>query len=123
MKSRGIPKRVGLFTSPHLIHVRERIRIDSRPISPEIFAKYFFEIWDKLEHASTVEDTPFEKPVYFRYLTLMSYHAFIQEGVDVAIYEVGVGGEYDSTNIVDHPTVRILTSSFLPSQTLALITL
>jgi len=43
--------------------------------------------------------------VYFRYLTLMSYHAFIQENVDVAIYEVGVGGEYDSTNIADTPAV------------------
>lgn len=45
------------------------------------------------------------KPVYFRYLTLLSYHIFLQEGVDAAIYEVGVGGEYDSTNIIDAPAV------------------
>ena len=56
-------------------------------------------MWDKLEAASE------HKPVYFRYLTLMSYHVFLQEGVDAAVYEVGVGGEYDSTNIVDRPAV------------------
>jgi folylpolyglutamate synthase/dihydrofolate synthase len=66
-----------------------------------LFAKYFFEVWDKLEAA----EVPFVKPVYFRYLTLMSYHAFLKEGVDAAIYEVGVGGEYDSTNIADRPAV------------------
>ena len=100
-KSHDTPKNIGLFTSPHLIAVRERIRINSSPISRELFAKYFFEIWDKLEAAADV----LEKPVYFRYLTLLSFHVFIQEKVDVAIYEVGVGGEYDSTNIVDHPAV------------------
>ncbi|TVY90213.1 Folylpolyglutamate synthase [Lachnellula willkommii] len=98
-KSHGIPKNIGLFTSPHLIAVRERIRINSAPISAEIFAKYFFDVWDKLEAASE------HKPVYFRYLNLMSYHVFLQEGVDAAIYEVGVGGEYDSTNIVERPAV------------------
>lgn len=98
-KANGSP-RVGLFTSPHLIAVRERLRINSVPISADLFAKYFFEVWDRLEASGAAE-----KPVYFRYLTLMSYHAFIQEKVDVAIYEVGVGGEYDSTNICDSPAV------------------
>ncbi|KAJ5041769.1 uncharacterized protein L3040_005337 [Drepanopeziza brunnea f. sp. 'multigermtubi'] len=104
-KSHDIPKNIGLFTSPHLIAVRERIRINSAPISAEIFTKYFFEVWDRLEAAAIKSDAPFEKPVYFRYLNLMSYHVFLQENVDVAIYEVGVGGEYDSTNIVDQPAV------------------
>jgi folylpolyglutamate synthase len=45
------------------------------------------------------------KPVYFRYLTLMSYHVFLQEGVDAAVYEVGIGGQYDSTNVVENPAV------------------
>lgn len=48
---------------------------------------------------------PFEKPVYFRFLTLMSYHVFVQENVDCAIYEVGIGGTYDTTNVVEHPAV------------------
>lgn len=48
--------------------------------------------------------------MYFRYLNLMSYHVFLQEGVDAAVYEVGVGGEYDSTNIVDRPAVTGISS-------------
>ncbi|KAG9234032.1 Mur ligase [Amylocarpus encephaloides] len=93
----SIPQNIGLFTSPHLIAVRERIKINSTPISCSLFAKYFFEIYDALRD--------FEKPVYFKFLVLMSYHVFIQQGVDVAIYEAGVGGEYDATNIVDCPAV------------------
>lgn len=102
-KSRGLPLKVGLFTSPHLIAVRERIRINSAPISRDLFARYFFQVWDALETATTGSSAPPDKPVYFRYLTLLSYHVFLQEGVDAAIYETGVGGEYDSTNIVDSP--------------------
>ncbi|KAG4430323.1 hypothetical protein IFR05_014194 [Cadophora sp. M221] len=104
-KSHNIPRNIGLFTSPHLIAVRERIRINSAPISTDLFAKYFFEVWDRLELAAANSDVPLEKPVYFRYLNLLSYHVFLQENVDAAIYEVGVGGEYDSTNIVDCPAV------------------
>lgn len=69
------------------------------------FAKYFFDVWDALEASATGSETPFEKPVYFRYLTLMSYHVFLSEGVNTAVYETGVGGEYDATNIVERPAV------------------
>ncbi|RKF76521.1 Folylpolyglutamate synthase [Golovinomyces cichoracearum] len=103
--SNGLPLRVGLYTSPHLVSVRERIKIDSTTISAEKFTKYFFEVWDRLEQPSIRNGTStlIEKPVYFRYLTLLSYHIFLQEQVNTAIYEVGIGGEYDSTNIVECP--------------------
>jgi len=114
-KARGVPRHVGLFTSPHLISVRERIRIDSKPISEELFARYFYEVWDRLESSSAHAEASDEdavriaplgsKPVYFRYLTIMSYHVFLSEGVDVAIYETGIGGEFDATNIVERPLV------------------
>ncbi|EMG50824.1 MET7 Folylpolyglutamate synthase [Candida maltosa Xu316] len=104
--------KIGLYTSPHLKSVRERIRINGEPIDQDKFAKYFFEVWDKL---STTKSDPTEwpslqpsdqvKPMYFKYLTVLSFHVFIQENVDTAIYEVGVGGTYDSTNIIDKPTV------------------
>ncbi|KAJ3566954.1 hypothetical protein NPX13_g6943 [Xylaria arbuscula] len=112
-RAHAIPHKIGLFTSPHLIAVRERIRIDGAPVSEELFARYFFDIWDRLGHAEsregpmTIDDrlgvpTP-PRPIYSRYLTLMSYHVFLQEGVDVAVYETGIGGEYDATNIVERP--------------------
>ncbi|KOS19729.1 Folylpolyglutamate synthase [Escovopsis weberi] len=109
----GTPRKTGLFTSPHLIAVRERIRINSAPISEDLFARYFFQVWDRLE-AST--DEPSEavplgsKPIYGRYLALMSWHAFLQEGVDVAVYETGIGGEFDATNIVEKPLAAGITS-------------
>jgi folylpolyglutamate synthase len=69
-----------------------------------MFAKYFFEVWDLLESsARALSLDPAVKPVYFRYLTLMSFHVFLQEGVDAAVYEVGVGGEYDATNVIERP--------------------
>jgi len=70
-----------------------------------MFAKYFFEVWDMLDVAAASSGLSSLKPVYFRYLTLMSYHVFLREDVDAAVYEVGMGGEFDSTNIVDHPAV------------------
>lgn len=113
----GTITKVGLFTSPHLKSVRERIRINGQPITENKFTKYFYEVWDRLSETSSDPDTfptlqPSEtvKPMYFKYLTVMSFHVFMSEGVDTAIYEVGVGGKYDSTNIVPHPTVAAITS-------------
>lgn len=106
-KSYGLPRKVGLYTSPHLVSVRERIRINSSPLSAQLFAKYFFEVWDALQSEVSKQLQP---PDYFKYLTLMSYHVFLRENVDTAIYEVGLGGEYDSTNIIDRPAVTGITT-------------
>ncbi|KAG6004722.1 methionine-synthesizing 5- methyltetrahydropteroyltriglutamate--homocysteine methyltransferase [Claviceps maximensis] len=97
--------KTGLFISPHLIAVRERIRINSAPLSEELFAKYFFQVWDRLvESSACPEDAALgSRPIYARYLTLMSWHAFLSEGVDVAVYETGIGGEFDATNLVEKP--------------------
>ncbi|KAG0249625.1 Folylpolyglutamate synthetase [Mortierella polycephala] len=92
--------KTGLYTSPHLMEVRERIRINGAPISQDLFAKYFFEIWDRLDDSGDKS-----KPGYFRFLTVLAFHVFKQEKVDVAILEVGVGGAYDSTNIIHKPIV------------------
>ncbi|KAG5513475.1 hypothetical protein PMAC_000906 [Pneumocystis sp. 'macacae'] len=103
--------RFGMYTSPHLVAVRERIRINGIPISETLFAKYFFEVWDRLEKTAIEKKLdPIIKPSYFRYLTLMSWHVFISEKIDTLIMETGIGGEYDSTNIIQNPTVTGITS-------------
>ncbi|KAL9046566.1 MAG: hypothetical protein Q9214_000629 [Letrouitia sp. 1 TL-2023] len=105
--------KVGLYTSPHLRFVRERIQINNEPLSEEMFAKYFFEVWDRLEDSARARGEQTDntaKPVYFRFLTLMAFHAYMREGVDTAIMECGIGGEYDSTNIITSPTVTGITS-------------
>ena len=106
--------KIGLYTSPHLRFVRERIQINGQPLSEDQFAKYFFEVWDRLESAAITagrEATdPFSKPVYFRFLTLMAFHTYLNEQVNAAVIECGIGGAYDSTNIIETPIVTGITS-------------
>ncbi|KAI4198079.1 MAG: hypothetical protein LQ350_005520 [Teloschistes chrysophthalmus] len=106
-------RKIGLYTSPHLRFVRERIRINNEPLSERLFARYFFEVWDKLEESARTKGEPTDrtaKPSYFRFLTLMAFHTYIREGVNTAVIECGIGGEYDSTNIIVHPSVTGITS-------------
>jgi len=93
--------------------VRERIQINNEPLSEEAFAKYFFEMWDRLEEAARLKGEPTDtsaKPSYFRFLTLMAFHTYLSEGVNTAIVECGIGGEYDSTNILVRPSVTGITT-------------
>ena len=71
-------QKVGLFTSPHLKAVNERIQVNSVPISEDLFARYFWEVWDRLENSAEKEGVDrVKKPMYFRFLTLMACHAFL----------------------------------------------
>ena len=118
-----LPSSVGLYTSPHLRFVRERIKINNEPISEELFARYFWEIWDRLEATPPTQESSDPrsnggKPVYFHYLTLMALHCFLEERVGTAVIECGIGGEYDTTNILVRPTVTGVTSLGIDHQSL-----
>ncbi|KAL9126211.1 MAG: hypothetical protein Q9217_004703 [Psora testacea] len=104
----GSPSRVGLYTSPHIKHVRERIKINSEPISEESFARSFFKIWDIIAPEGVLDDD--NRPGYFRFLTLMSFDIFLEKEVNVAIYETGIGGENDATNVIQNPIGTGITS-------------
>ncbi|KAL0555010.1 hypothetical protein IC582_008941 [Cucumis melo] len=99
--------RTGLFTSPHLIDVRERFRINGLDISEDKFLQYFWACWTQLKENVT-EHLPM--PALFQFLTLLAFKIFIDEEVDVAIIEVGLGGTYDSTNVIEEPIVCGITS-------------
>ncbi|NXX63055.1 FOLC protein, partial [Scopus umbretta] len=90
-------------SSPHLVQVRERIRINGQPISKELFSKYFWLVYNRLEE--TKDPAHASMPAYFRFLTIMAFHVFLQEKVDLAVVEVGIGGAYDCTNIIRAPVV------------------
>ncbi|XP_031810552.1 folylpolyglutamate synthase, mitochondrial isoform X3 [Sarcophilus harrisii] len=105
---RGYGLKTGFYSSPHLVQVRERIRINGEPISPELFTKYFWRLYHRLEE--TKDDTCVSMPPYFRFLTIMAFHVFLQEKVDLAVVEVGIGGAYDCTNIVRKPVVCGISS-------------
>ncbi|XP_011362545.1 folylpolyglutamate synthase, mitochondrial isoform X1 [Pteropus vampyrus] len=96
--------KTGFFSSPHLVQVRERIRINGQPISPELFTKHFWRLYHRLEETED-SNSCVSMPAYFRFLTLMAFHVFLQEKVDLAVVEVGIGGAYDCTNIVRKPVV------------------
>ncbi|KAG1815546.1 Mur ligase [Suillus subaureus] len=102
--------KTGLYTSPHLVAVRERIRINGEPLSEEEFTRYFFEVWNLLQNTKVFAATTPFMPNYFRYLTLMAFYTFNQLKVDATILEVGIGGRSDSTNIVPKPVVTGVTA-------------
>ncbi|EDN08134.1 hypothetical protein HCAG_04644 [Histoplasma mississippiense (nom. inval.)] len=103
----GYPQKIGLYTSPHIKDIRERIRINGEPISKDLFTIRFFEVWDKLPSKATDK---LDIPRYLQLLALLSFHVFIKEKVDVAVYEAHLGGEFDATNIIKMPTVTAITS-------------
>ncbi|XP_077986684.1 folylpolyglutamate synthase, mitochondrial-like isoform X2 [Glandiceps talaboti] len=100
--------KTGFYSSPHLVEVRERIRINGIPLTKEDFSHYFFKVYNQLDATKPLHNDTM--PAYFRFLTIMAFHVFIQEKVDVAIIEVGIGGAYDSTNVVRCPAVTGIAS-------------
>lgn len=92
--------RVGLYTSPHLLHFNERARINGQPASDAEFVAGL----DAIE--AVRGDVPL---TYFEHTTLAILHLFVQAGMDVVILEVGLGGRLDAVNIID-ADVAIVTS-------------
>ncbi|WP_212754530.1 bifunctional folylpolyglutamate synthase/dihydrofolate synthase [Nakamurella aerolata] len=101
--------RTGRFTSPHLQLVTERISLDNAPISPDAYVSAYTDIApyvDMVDAASARDGgVPLSK---FEVLTAMAFSAFADAPVDVAIVEVGLGGTWDSTNVVQ-PAVAVVT--------------
>ncbi|XP_066502414.1 folylpolyglutamate synthase, mitochondrial isoform X2 [Hoplias malabaricus] len=100
--------RTGFYSSPHLVQVRERIRINGRPIGKDLFTKYFWQVYSRLDETKDTHGD--SMPAYFRFLTILAFHVFLQEKVDVAVIEVGIGGAYDCTNIIRRPWVCGISS-------------
>ncbi len=95
---RASGRRTGLYTSPHLVDVRERIRVDGTVIPPEGFAQALSQVRAAAEGA--LEDGEVDtQPTYFEALTLAAFLHFGAQGVDAAVLEVGLGGRLDCTNV------------------------
>ncbi|MEU3308245.1 bifunctional folylpolyglutamate synthase/dihydrofolate synthase [Nocardiopsis sp. NPDC055551] len=95
---RGRGLRAGRYTSPHLRTIRERIVVDGEPISQERFVEAYDDIHPYIEMADSMNDAPLS---FFEILTVMAYAVFADAPVDVAVVEVGMGGTWDATNVVD----------------------
>jgi dihydrofolate synthase / folylpolyglutamate synthase len=99
--------RTGLYTSPHLERVNERIRINGRDIPDEDFAAAWARVHETIE-ALMASSKLKAHPTFFECITAMAFLAFSAPPVDIAVYEVGLGGRLDATNIVA-PEVAIVT--------------
>jgi dihydrofolate synthase/folylpolyglutamate synthase len=96
LRARGL--RTGLFTSPHLTSVAERICIDGEPLAPAAFLA----AWDDVApYVAMVDEREAARLSFFEVLTAMAFAAFADAPVDVAVIEVGLGGTWDATNVAD----------------------
>ncbi|MDP3788915.1 MAG: folylpolyglutamate synthase/dihydrofolate synthase family protein [Candidatus Omnitrophota bacterium] len=95
---------VGLYTSPHLVSFRERIRINGVPISEEDMARLMTKM---MPHIETMERED-ERPTYFETCTMIAFLYFKENNVDFIVLETGMGGRLDSTNIVN-PLISVIT--------------
>ena len=99
--------RVGLFTSPHLMRINERFRIDGKEISDEDFLNAFQSVMKASEQVMREGEA---HPTYFEILFLMGVWLFQKAAVDCAILEVGMGGRLDATNVIRRPLVSVIAS-------------
>jgi len=99
--------RTGLYTSPHLARVNERIRLDYVEIGDDAFAALYFRVHDAAQQL-VLDGTLPQLPSFFEILTAQALLYFAETGVDIAVLEVGMGGRLDATNIVD-PLLSVIT--------------
>jgi dihydrofolate synthase/folylpolyglutamate synthase len=106
--------RTGLYTSPHLVRINERIRRNGQAISDDDFLR----IYKRVEQASVqlvaAGELPWH-PSFFETLTAMAFFVFAEASIDLAILEVGMGGRLDATNVVE-PIISVITDIALDHQ-------
>ena len=109
LRTAGAPSgpRTGLFTSPHLAEPTERIRIDGRPIAADQFAEVFDRVHFAVEELLAAGAIDLHT-TYFETVTAMAWLAFAEEGADMVVLEVGLGGRLDATNVVS-PELCVIT--------------
>jgi dihydrofolate synthase/folylpolyglutamate synthase len=95
---RGFGLRVGRFTSPHLQSIRERIVLDGQPVTPERFVETHDDIAPYVQMVDAAGEHPMS---FFEVMVGLAYALFADAPVDVAVVEVGMGGTWDATNVVD----------------------
>jgi dihydrofolate synthase/folylpolyglutamate synthase len=99
--------RTGLFTSPHLVQLGERVQVDRTMLSPREIADYVGELRPLAERLAAQDRD--NHPSFFEFMTAMAFLQFARKRCDISVIEVGLGGRLDATNIVN-PEVSVITS-------------
>ena len=104
---RAEKKRVGLFTSPHLVKINERIVVDGEMLSDA----QFLSVFEKVQAAvGRMQEENLPHPTFFEFLFGMAVTAFAEAKVEYAVLETGLGGRLDATNTVEQPVCSVITS-------------
>jgi len=106
--------RTGLYSSPHLVRVNERIRVNGCEVSDPDFATAFTEVYRTVESLVAAKVLP-HRPSFFECLTATAFQHFARAAVDFAVLEVGMGGRLDATNVTD-ASVAVITNVDLDHQ-------
>src|SRR5437667_8713103 len=106
--------RTGLYTSPHLVRINERIRIDGEQIADDKFALLHDVVERTAERLIEDGELPWH-PSFFEMLTAIAFEHFANSKLDIAVLEVGMGGRLDATNVVE-PLVSVITDISLDHQ-------
>src|ERR1035437_2044364 len=106
--------KTGLYTSPHLIRINERIRVNGEEIRDSDFARLHGEVNRVAERLVELAELPWH-PSFFEMMTAMAFVYFARERVQIAVLEVGMGGRLDATNVVE-PLVSVITDISLDHQ-------
>ncbi len=102
--------RAGMFTSPHLVTMRERIRVDGRMVSEQEFEESFAVVMEKLNTMPRRLKEKGYHPSFFEFLFFMAMVCFERAGVEYAVLETGLGGRLDATNAVKKKELCVITS-------------
>jgi dihydrofolate synthase/folylpolyglutamate synthase len=106
--------KTGLYTSPHLVRINERIRVNGKEIGDDDFASLHGEVDRVADGLVERGELPWH-PSFFEMMTAIAFEHFAREKVDLAVLEVGMGGRLDATNVVD-PQVSVITDISLDHQ-------
>ena len=106
--------KTGLYTSPHLVRINERIRVNGEEIGDDDFAALHGEVDQVAEKLVERAELPWH-PSFFEMMTAIAFEHFAREKVELAVLEVGMGGRLDATNVVE-PRVSVITDISLDHQ-------
>lgn len=106
--------RTGLYTSPHLVRINERIRLDGTSIADSDFVHVYDKVDTVAQDLVARGELPWH-PSFFEMMTAIAFVHFAEAGVDIAVLEVGMGGRLDATNIVE-PLISVITDISLDHQ-------
>jgi len=112
LRTSGLP--TGLYTSPHLVRINERIRINGAEISDDDFALLHDVVDRTAERLVEERELPWH-PSFFEMLTAIAFEYFAQKKIEIAVLEVGMGGRLDATNVIE-PRVSVITDIALDHQ-------